>query len=163
MPRKWLQSMKYGKYNPYLCQTMWNHAKKLKKGVFYCWVSLRESIRHQKCSFLNIVRKSIASLPLPPPPPGIKNLRISEFSQSCLFDNIEWEPPHKTDKLLWVMKKNREQSWGIFNLIALVWICKDRMGRLPYYPGYRWNPEFLGSAFLPGLGFGDASLPSHRK
>ena len=23
-------------------------------------------------------------------------------------------------------------------------------GRLPFYPGYRRNPEFMGSAFLPG-------------
>ena len=31
MPRKWLQLMKYGKYNSYLWQTMWNHAKNLMK------------------------------------------------------------------------------------------------------------------------------------
>ena len=31
MPRKWLQLMKYGKYNSYLYLTMWNHAKNLMK------------------------------------------------------------------------------------------------------------------------------------
>ena len=31
VPQKWLKSMKYVKYNSYLCQTMWNHAKKLMK------------------------------------------------------------------------------------------------------------------------------------
>ena len=31
VPLKWLQSMKYYKYNSYLCRTMWNHAKNLMK------------------------------------------------------------------------------------------------------------------------------------
>ena len=107
-----------------LCQ-IWTFSsqwfKKIKKDVFYCWVSVRESIGHQKCSFFNIVIKSFATFALPPPlppqPPGVKkNLTISEFSLSCLFDKIEWEPPQKTDKLLWVMKKTGKAVLGHFQL-----------------------------------------------
>ena len=46
VPQKWLKSMKYVKYNSYLCQTMWNHAKKLMKTLkrqnslfFHCEIS----------------------------------------------------------------------------------------------------------------------------
>ena len=46
LPQKWLKSMKYVKYNSYLRQTMWNHAKKLMKTLkrqnslfFHCEIS----------------------------------------------------------------------------------------------------------------------------
>ena len=64
-----------------------------------------------------------------------KNLRISEFSGGRLFEKIEWGPPLKTEKLLWVMKKIRES--------------KDRMGRFPFYPGYRCQAESRIEGWLP--------------
>ena len=113
-----------------------------------------------------------------------KNLRISEFSGGCLFEKIEWGPPLKTEKLLWVMKKTEKAriEWGGSHSILATgarrnpelrggshsilskrgpfrgssqfpfYLFKKAAleGRLPFYPGYRWNPEFVGSAFLPG-------------
>ena len=63
-----------------------------------------------------------------------KNLQNSEFSEGRLFDKIEWGPPLKTEKLLWVMKKKES---------------KDRMGRLPFYPGYRCQAESRIEGQLP--------------
>ena len=73
---------------------------------------------------------------VPPKYPGLeKTSRISEFSGGRLFEKIEWGPPLKTEKLLWVMKKNRES--------------KDRMGRLPFYPAYRCQAESRIEGRLP--------------
>ena len=47
---------------------------------------------------------------------GKKNIRISVFSGSCLFDKIEREPPLNTEKFLWVMKRTGKATLGHFLL-----------------------------------------------
>ena len=82
-----------------------------------------------------------------------KNLRISEFSGGRLFEKIEWGPPLKTEKLLWVMKKTEKAriEWGGSHSILAtggiqnLWVlpfCQDRMAAAPhlevlnpFYPG----------------------------
>ena len=63
-----------------------------------------------------------------------KNLQNSEFSEGRLFDKIEWGPPLKTEKLLWVMKKTEKAriEWGGSHSILAT--------------GARRNPELRGSS-----------------
>ena len=63
-----------------------------------------------------------------------KNLQNSEFSEGRLFDKIEWGPPLKTEKLLWVMKKTEKAriEWGGSHSILAT--------------GARRNPELRGGS-----------------
>ena len=63
-----------------------------------------------------------------------KNLQNSEFSGGRLFDKIEWGPPLKTEKLLWVMKKTEKAriEWGGSHSILAT--------------GARRNPELRGGS-----------------
>ena len=67
--------------------------------------------------------------------PGLeKTSRISEFSGGRLFEKIEWGPPLKTEKLLWVMKKTEKAriEWGGSHSILAT--------------GARRNPELRGGS-----------------
>ena len=96
---------------------------------------------------------------------------ISEYIRGRLIAKIEWVPLLKTEKLLWVMRKKTEKArieWGgSHSILAAGCRCQAESriegrlpfylvkkaaleGWLPFYPGYRRNPEFVGSAFLPG-------------
>ena len=63
-----------------------------------------------------------------------KTSRISEFSGGRLFEKIEWGPPLKTEKLLWVMKKTEKAriEWGGSHSILAT--------------GARRNPELRGGS-----------------
>ena len=63
-----------------------------------------------------------------------KNLQNLEFSEGRLFDKIEWGPPLKTEKLLWVMKKTEKAriEWGGSHSILAT--------------GARRNPELRGGS-----------------
>ena len=63
-----------------------------------------------------------------------KTSRISEFSGGRLFEKIEWGPPLKTEKLLWVMKKPEKAriEWGGSHSILAT--------------GARRNPELRGGS-----------------
>ena len=70
-----------------------------------------------------------------PPFAGLeKTSRISEFSGGRLFEKIEWGPPLKTEKLLWVMKKTEKAriEWGGSHSILAT--------------GARRNPELRGGS-----------------
>ena len=63
-----------------------------------------------------------------------KTSGISEFSGGRLFEKIEWGPPLKTEKLLWVMKKTEKAriEWGGSHSILAT--------------GARRNPELRGGS-----------------